>query len=59
MTQKTTPAPEIARIADEMGVPLQKLQQQTRSKETREALRNRIREDKALALLSSAATIGQ
>ena len=48
---------EVARIAEELGMPLAKVQQQTRSKETREALRNRIREDKALALLSSAATI--
>jgi trigger factor len=48
---------EIARLAEEMGIPLAKVQQQTRGKETREALRNRIREDKALALLSSAATI--
>jgi len=48
---------EIARIADEMGVPVQKLSQQTRSKETREALRNRVREDKALSLLTEAATI--
>jgi len=50
---------EVARIADELGMPLAKVQQQTRGKETREALRNRIREDKALALLSSAATIQQ
>ncbi len=49
---------EVARIADETGVALAKVQQQTRGKETREALRNKIREDKALALLSSAATIG-
>jgi trigger factor len=48
---------EVSRIADELGMPLAKVQQQTRSNETREALRNRIREDKALALLSSAATI--
>jgi len=48
---------ELARISDEMGVPLAKVQQQSRSKETRELLKNRIREDKALALLSSAATI--
>jgi len=48
---------EVARIADELGMPLAKVQQQTRGKETREALRNRIREDKALALLSAAATI--
>ena len=50
---------EVARIAGELGMPLAKVQQQTRGKETREALRNRIREDKALALLSSAATIQQ
>ncbi len=48
---------ELARISDEMGVPLAKVQQQSRSNETRELLKNRIREDKALALLSSAATI--
>jgi trigger factor len=48
---------EAARIADELGMPLAKVQQQTRSKEAREALSNRIREEKALALLSSAATI--
>jgi trigger factor len=48
---------ELARIAEEMGVPLAKVQQQSRGKETRELLRNRIREDKALSLLSSAATI--
>ncbi len=48
---------EIARIAEEMGMPLAKVQQQTRGKETREALRTRVREDRALALLSSAATI--
>ena len=48
---------ELARISDEMGVPLAKVQQQSRSNETRELLKNRIREDKALALLSSSATI--
>jgi trigger factor len=48
---------EIARIAEEMGMSLAKVQQQTRGKETREALRTRVREDRALALLSSAATI--
>jgi trigger factor len=48
---------ELAKIADEMGVPLAKVQQQSRSKETREALKNRIREDKALSLLQSAAVI--
>lgn len=48
---------EIARVADDVGVPLAKVQQQMRGKEAREALRNKIREDKALALMSSAATI--
>ncbi len=48
---------EVARLADEFGTPLAKVQQQMRGKEAREALKNKIREDKALALLSSAATI--
>ncbi len=48
---------EITRIAGELGIPLAKAQQQMRGKEAREALRNKIREDKALAVLSSAATI--
>ncbi|HET6440364.1 MAG TPA: trigger factor [Anaeromyxobacter sp.] len=48
---------EVVRIAGELGVPPAKVQQQTRGKEAREALRNRIREEKALSLLSSAATI--
>jgi trigger factor len=48
---------EITRIAGELGLPLAKAQQQMRGKEAREALRNKIREDKALAVLSSAATI--
>jgi trigger factor len=48
---------EIARLADEMGVSLAKVQQQMKGGETREALRNKIREDKALALMTSAATI--
>ncbi len=50
---------EVARIADEVGMPLAKVQQQTRSAEAREALKNRIREEKALSVLSSAATIQQ
>ncbi|GAO03051.1 trigger factor [Anaeromyxobacter sp. PSR-1] len=50
---------EAARIADELGMPLAKVQQQTRGKDAREALKNRIREEKALSLLSSAATIQQ
>jgi trigger factor len=48
---------EAARIADELGMPLAKVQQQVRSNDAREALKNRIREEKALALLSSAANI--
>jgi trigger factor len=48
---------EVAHIADEVGTPLAKLQQQMRGKDAREALENKVREDKALALLSSAATI--
>ncbi len=50
---------EVARIADELGAPLARVQQQTRGEAARDALRNRIREEKALALLSSAATIKQ
>jgi trigger factor len=48
---------EAARIAEEAGAPLAKVQQQMRGKEAREALRNKIKEDKVLALMSSAATI--
>jgi len=48
---------ELARIADDLGLPLPKVQQQTRGKEARDALRNRIREEKALSVLSSSATI--
>jgi trigger factor len=48
---------EITRIAGELGMPLAKAQQQMRGKEAREALRNKIREDKALAVLSSAANV--
>jgi trigger factor len=44
---------EIVRMAGEMGAPLAKVQQQFRGNEARAALRNRIREDKALAFLSS------
>jgi trigger factor len=48
---------EVARLAEEMGAPLAKVQQQTRGDEAREALRNKVREDKALAVMSSAAVI--
>jgi trigger factor len=48
---------ELARMADELGVPVQKAQQQMRGKEARAALENRVREDKALAVLTQAASI--
>ena len=48
---------EVARIAEEMGIPLAKVKQQTRGTETRDALRSKLREEKALSLLTSAATI--
>ncbi len=48
---------EIVRLAGEMGVPPAKLQAQVRSGEARAALRNKLREDKALALLTSAADL--
>jgi trigger factor len=48
---------EVVRLAGELEAPLAKVQQQMRSNDAREALRHKIREDKALELLSSAATI--
>lgn len=48
---------ELGRMADELGVPVQKAQQQMRGKEARAALENRVREDKALAVLTQAAAI--
>jgi trigger factor len=48
---------ELGRMAEELGVPVQKAQQQMRGKEARAALENRVREDKALAILTQAATI--
>jgi trigger factor len=48
---------EIAKLAGEAGIPLAKLQQQMRGGEAREALKHKIREDKALAVLSSSAKI--
>ncbi len=44
---------EVARIAGELGAPLAKIQPQFRGGEPRAALRGRIREDKALAFLTS------
>jgi trigger factor len=46
---------ELVRMAGELGVPVAKVQQQARGGEARAALRSRMREDKALALLASQA----
>jgi trigger factor len=46
---------EVARMAAELKVPIARVEQQVRGAEPRAALRNRIREDKALAFLSSTA----
>jgi trigger factor len=43
---------ELVRLAGELGAPLAKVQQQMRSNEARQALRNRVREEKALAVLA-------
>ncbi len=48
---------ELARLADENGVPLVKIQQQMRSAEARSALQGRVREDKALSLLAESASV--
>jgi trigger factor len=48
---------EVAKIADGMGVPLAKVQQQMRGEQARAALQFKVREEKALALMTSAATI--
>jgi trigger factor len=48
---------ELARMADELGIPVRQAQQQMRGKEARAALENRVREDKALAVLTQAAAI--
>jgi trigger factor len=48
---------EISRLADELGLPLATAQQQMRSAQAKDALKSKIREDKALAVMSSAATI--
>jgi trigger factor len=50
---------ELVKIAEEVGAPLAKVQSQMRGKDAREALKNRIREEKAFALLREAATISQ
>ena len=48
---------EIAKTAAELNLPLAKVQQQMQSGDSRLALRNRIREDKALAFLTSEAKL--
>src|SRR5207244_2140241 len=48
---------EIARVAGELGARAAKVRQQMSSNEARAALKNRIREDKALAFLSSHANL--
>ncbi|HET9555419.1 MAG TPA: trigger factor [Anaeromyxobacteraceae bacterium] len=48
---------QAAKVAEEMGLPLAKVQQQMRGSEARAALHNRVREEKALAVLSQSATI--
>ncbi len=48
---------ELARLADEAGVSLAKVQQQMRSAEARSALHTRVREEKALSLLAEAASV--
>jgi trigger factor len=50
---------EVARISSELHVPLAKVQQQMRGAEARDSLRNKIREDKAIALLIGQATVKQ
>jgi len=47
---------ELARIAEEVGTTLPKIQQQMRGAEARLAIKNRVREDKALALMATQAT---
>lgn len=48
---------ELAKVAEEIGAPVAKLRQQMRGAEARSALSHRIREEKAIAILSSQATI--
>ncbi len=58
VTEEDLEAEEV-RISGELGVALPKVRQQTRGKDARDALRNKVREDKVLALMTSAATITQ
>jgi trigger factor len=43
---------ELSRLADELGAPLARLQQQMRGTEARQALNTRVREEKVLALMA-------
>lgn len=47
---------ELGRLSEEIGMPVAKLQQQMRGVEAREALKNRVREEKVLALMAAAAS---
>jgi trigger factor len=47
---------EMAKVAEEMGVPLATVQREMRGKEARAALQIRVREEKALAVLAGATT---
>jgi trigger factor len=46
---------ELVRLAEELGAPLAKLQQQLRGTEARQALSNKVREEKVLALMAGEA----
>jgi trigger factor len=48
---------EIARVASENGIPVEKLRPQLRGAESRAALRSRVREDQVLAFLAAHAKI--
>lgn len=48
---------EVARIAEELHLPLAQVQAQTRSAAARDALKNRLLEEKAFAVLSASAQI--
>jgi trigger factor len=48
---------EIAKLADELHMPLAKVQQQMRGEEQKSALKNRIREDKTIVFLTTNAKL--
>jgi trigger factor len=48
---------EIAKLADELQMPLAKVQQQMRGEEQKSALKNRIREDKTIVFLTTNARL--